>query len=60
VDEEGLREVLAVEAAGGEKGEAYASLLRALIDRRPPLGRDAERMNVSSKAVIMGAVAQRA
>ena len=33
VDEEGFREVLAVEAAGSEKGAAYASLLRELIDR---------------------------
>jgi len=33
VDEEGFREVLAVEVAGTEKGAAYASLLRNLIDR---------------------------
>jgi putative transposase len=33
VDKEGFREVLAVEVAGSEKGEAYASLLRGLIDR---------------------------
>ena len=33
VDEEGFREVLAVEVAGTEKGTAYASLLRGLIDR---------------------------
>ncbi len=34
VDEEGFREVLAVEVAGSEKGVAYASLLlRELIDR---------------------------
>jgi transposase-like protein len=33
VDEEGVREVLAVEVAGTEKGAAYASLLRGLIDR---------------------------
>src|SRR3954454_1745340 len=33
VDEEGFREVLAVEVAGMEKGAAYASLLRGLIDR---------------------------
>ena len=31
VDEEGLREVFAV--AGGEKGAAYSSLLRCLLDR---------------------------
>ncbi len=33
VDEEGFREVLAVEVAGTEKGAGYASLLRGLIDR---------------------------
>jgi putative transposase len=33
VDAEGFREVLAVEVAGTEKGAAYASLLRGLIDR---------------------------
>jgi putative transposase len=33
VDEEGFREVVAVEVAGSEKGAAYASLLRGLIDR---------------------------
>jgi putative transposase len=33
VDEGGFREVLAVEVAGSEKGAAYASLLRGLIDR---------------------------
>ena len=33
VDEEGFREVLAAEVAGEEKGAAYASLLRDLIDR---------------------------
>jgi putative transposase len=33
VDEEGFREVLAVEVAGGEKSAAYASLLRSLLDR---------------------------
>ncbi len=33
VDEEGFREVLTVEVAGSEKGAAYASLLRGLIDR---------------------------
>jgi len=31
VDEEGFREVLAVEVAGTEKGAAYASLLRELL-----------------------------
>jgi transposase-like protein len=33
VDVEGFREVLAVEVAATEKGVAYASLLRGLIDR---------------------------
>jgi putative transposase len=33
VDEEGFREVLAVEVAGSEKAVAYASLLRGLLDR---------------------------
>jgi len=33
VDEEGFREVLAVEVAGSEKGAAYTSLLRELVDR---------------------------
>jgi putative transposase len=33
VDEEGFREVLAVEVAGSEKGAACASLLRGLLDR---------------------------
>ena len=33
VDEEGFREVLAIEVASTEKGVAYASLLRDLIDR---------------------------
>lgn len=33
VDEEGFREVLAVEIAAGEKCAAYSSLLRGLLDR---------------------------
>jgi putative transposase len=33
VGEDGFREVLAVEVAGSEKGSAYASLLRGLMDR---------------------------
>ncbi len=33
VNEEGFGEVLSVEVAGGEKGAAYASLLRGLLDR---------------------------
>ncbi len=32
-EEEGFREVLAVDVASSEKGAAYASLLRSLIDR---------------------------
>src|SRR3712207_360291 len=34
-DEEGFREVLAVEVSGSEKGAAYASLLRGLLDGGP-------------------------
>jgi Transposase, Mutator family len=33
VEEEGYREVLAVEVAGSQKGAAYASLLRGLLER---------------------------
>jgi putative transposase len=33
VNERGSREVLAVEAAGGERKEAYRNLLKGLIDR---------------------------
>jgi putative transposase len=33
MEEEGFREVLAVEVAGSEKGAAYASMLRGLVDR---------------------------
>ncbi len=33
VDEEGFREALVVEAAGGERSAAYAALLRGLLDR---------------------------
>src|SRR5215217_2148377 len=33
VDEEAFRDVLAIEGAGSEKGVAYASSLRGLIDR---------------------------
>lgn len=33
VSESGLREVLAVEAAGGERKEAYRNLLKGLLDR---------------------------
>jgi putative transposase len=32
-DEEGFREVLAAEVAGGEKSAAYVALLRGLLDR---------------------------
>jgi transposase-like protein len=49
VDEEGFREVLAVEVAGSEKGAAYASMLRGLVDRglsgvQPVLSDDHEGM----------------
>jgi putative transposase len=55
VDEEGFREVLAVEIAGGEKGAAYASLLRGLLDR----GLEGVRLVVSDdhegiKAAVFG------
>ena len=58
VDEEGFREVLAVEVAGTEKGAAYASLLRGLIDR----GLSGVRLVVSDdhegiKAAVWGEVA---
>ena len=43
VDEEGFREVLAVEVAGSGKGVAYASLLRSLLER----GLDGVRLVVS-------------
>jgi putative transposase len=33
VNEQGFREVLAVEAAGGERKEAYCNLLKGLIER---------------------------
>ncbi len=36
VDEEGFREVLAIEVAGTEKSAAYVSLLRGLLDRGLP------------------------
>jgi transposase-like protein len=55
VDEEGFREVLAVEVAGGEKSAAYASLLRSLLDR----GLEGVRLVVSDdhegiKAAVFG------
>jgi putative transposase len=53
VDEEGLREVLAVEVAGSEKGAAYASLLQGLLDR----GLKGVRMVVSDDQGIKAAVA---
>ena len=58
VDEEGFREVLAVEVAGTEKGEAYASLLRGLLDR----GLQGVRLVVSDdhegiKAAVFGELA---
>jgi putative transposase len=58
VDEEGFREILAVEVAGTEKGVAYASLLRGLIDR----GLKGVRLVVSDdhegiKAAVVGELA---
>jgi putative transposase len=53
VDEEGFREVLAVEVAGSEKGAAYASLLQGLLDR----GLKGVRMVVSDDQGIKAAVA---
>jgi putative transposase len=55
VDEEGFREVLAVEVAGSEKSAAYASLLRGLIER----GLEGVRLVVSDdhegiKAAVFG------
>jgi len=33
VDEDGYRDVLAVESAGGEKTKAYRNVLKALLER---------------------------
>jgi putative transposase len=50
VDEEGFREVLAVEVARAEKGEAYASLLRGLKGVRLEVSDDHEGI----KAAVFG------
>lgn len=64
VDEEGFREVLAVEVAGTEKGAAYASLLRGLIDRglsgvRLVVSDDHEGIKAAVAAELPGAEWQR-
>ena len=64
VDEEGFREVLAVEVAGSEKGAAYASLLRGLVDRglrgvRLVVSDDHEGIKVAVSGELPGAEWQR-
>ena len=64
VDEEGFREVLAVEVAGSEKGAAYASLLRGLIDRglrgvRLVISDDHEGIKAAVRGELPGAQWQR-
>jgi transposase-like protein len=64
VDEEGFREVLAVEVAGSEKGAAYTSLLRDLIDLglsgvRLALSDDYEGMKAAVAGELPGAEWQR-
>jgi putative transposase len=64
VDEEGFREVLAVEVAGTEKGTAYASLLRGIIDRglkgvRLVVSDDHEGIKAAVAAELPGAEWQR-
>jgi transposase-like protein len=64
VDEEGFREVLAVEVAGSEKGVAYASLLRGLVDRglngvRLVVSDDHEGIKAAVAAELPGAEWQR-
>jgi putative transposase len=64
VDEEGFREVLAVEVAGSEKGAAYASLLRGLIDRglrgvRLVISDDHEGIKAAVRGELPGAEWQR-
>jgi putative transposase len=64
VDEEGFREVLAVEVAGSEKGAAYASLLRGLIERglsgvRLVVSDDHEGIKAAVAGELLGAEWQR-
>jgi putative transposase len=59
VDEEGLWEILAVEVAATQKGAAYASLLRGLVDRLVDRGLHGVRLVVSNdhegiKAAVFG------
>jgi putative transposase len=64
VDEEGFREVLAVEVAGSEKGVAYVSLLRGLVERglsgvRLVVSDDHEAIKVAVAGELPGAEWQR-
>ena len=64
VDEEGFREVLAIEVAGSEKGAAYASLLRGLVDRglkgvKPMISDDHEGIKVAVAGELPGVGWQR-
>src|SRR3712207_2707858 len=64
VDEEGFREILAVEVAGTEKGVAYASMLRGLVDRglrgvRLVVSDDHEGIKVAVSGELPGAQWQR-
>ncbi len=64
VEEEGFREVLAIEVAGTEKGAAYASLLRGLIDRglsgvRLVVSEDHEGIKAAVRGELLGAEWQR-
>ncbi len=64
VDEEGFREVLAVEVAGGEKAAAYSSLLRGLLDRglkgvRPVVSDDHEGIKAAVHGELPGVDWQR-
>ena len=64
VDEEGFREVLAVEIAAGEKSAAYSSLLRGLLDRglrgvRPVVSDDQEGIKAAVSGELPGVEWQR-
>jgi putative transposase len=64
VNEDGFREVLAVEVAGSEKGAAYASVLRGLTDRglsgvRLVVSDDHEGIKAAVAAELPGAEWQR-